>query len=337
MSANQQVAVLDTVVRTLQATQMQTIIEQALPPGVSKDKFTRATLTAIQQNPDILDCDRNSLYNAIARCAQDGLMPDGRQAAIVAFSTRAKVRDPSTGKWGELWIKKAQHMPMVEGIIHLMAKADVFAYAASVYENDEFEQWNDEDGQHIKHRPAKMGQKRGARIGAFALGRTKAGAIYVEAMDMEDLEVPKRATKQKDSQGNLIGPWRDVPDRMEQKSCLHRLAKRVPSLALRDDDEFNDEPTPLEAQATRMEPAQPAATPPAGKDGPRRSAALQAVVDAIGADPAGAAKPSDEQPKAAQEATGTTAEAGKATVVNQDKPAPAAAEKPAAQKGSEVF
>lgn len=333
-----QITVLDRVVNTLNATQMQASIKQALPPNVALDKFTRATLTAIQQNPDILDCDRNSLYNAIVRCAQDGLLPDGKQAAIVAFNTKVRMRNDS-GAMVEVWIKKAQHMPMVEGIIHTMALAGVPAYAASVYTNDEFEQWNDETGQHIRHRPTKMGQERGARIGAFAVGRvTKTAQVYVEAMDMNDLEVPKRATKQKDSQGNLLGPWRDTPDRMEQKSALHRLAKRIPSLALRDDDEFNDAPTDAEVQAiaTKQTAATATASNPAPAPTPtgkQRSAALQSVVDAVGSD-AGASAGSDEQPEPEKTATKPDETKGKTKPETKETKPAAPQGKP---QGTEVF
>lgn len=332
MSANQQVAVIDVVTRTLQAPQMQTIIKQALPQGVSEDRFTRVTLTALRQNPDVLNCDRNSLYNAIVRCAQDGLLPDGRQAAIVKFRTNiAKRNEPA------VWIDKAQHMPMVEGVIHLLAKAGVFAYAASVYANDTIDIWNDETGQHVKHVPAKFGTPRGERLGAFALGRTKDGQVYVEAMNMDDLEIPKRATKQKDSQGNLIGPWKEVPDRMEQKSCLHRLAKRIPSAALRDDDEFREDsetpPTMTDAGASSPPPSASAGSP-SPNDAKKRGRALQAVIDAGGADPAPASESSDEQPQEAQKEP--TKDAGQPPK-QEAEAAPKKATVAPAAGGSEVF
>lgn len=323
MSSNQQVAVIDVVTRTLQAPQMQGIIKQALPQGVSEERFTRATLTALRQNPDIFDCDRNSLYNAIVRCAQDGLMPDGRQAAIVKFRVNVAKRGQPAH-----YIDKAQHMPMVEGVIHLLAKAGVFAYAASVYANDTIEMWNDENGQHVKHVPARFGTPRGERLGAFALGKTKDGQVYVEAMDMNDLEVPKRATKQRDKDGNLTGPWKETPDRMEQKSCLHRLAKRIPSAALREDDEFREDAETLPATAVATPDASPGTPPPASAgspapDGRKRPRALQAVIDAGGADPAESAESSDEQPE-------TTAPERKKSETTKERPDPPPAD-------SEVF
>src|SRR5438552_225044 len=63
-------------------------IQQALPAKVTLERFTRATLTAVQQNPELITVDKRSLYNSIVRCAQDGLLPDGREAALVIFSEK---------------------------------------------------------------------------------------------------------------------------------------------------------------------------------------------------------------------------------------------------------
>lgn len=292
----------DRIKNTLNAVQMQDSLRKRLPPGVSLDRFTATAITAVGQNPDLIDCDRNSLYNAIASCAKDGLLPDGKQAAIVAFNTKVKWRDAG-GQWQEDYIKKAQHMPMVEGIIHVFGKHGVKAYAISVYANDEFEIWNDENGQHLRHRPVGLGKTRGERVGAVAVAKDKDGQVWVEAMDMTDLEVPKRATKQKDNQGNLIGPWRDVPDRMEQKSALHRLAKRVPKVDLQDDDEFQDQESAPPMTTAAGNRGMPQQTPePAQKNTSKkaRSAALQAVVDAGGAEAVPSAAPTEAQPEKAE-------------------------------------
>ena len=73
----------------------------ALPAHVSVEKFVRVTLTAVQNNPSLLNLNRSSLFMACLRAAQDGLLPDGRQGAIVGF------RD------------QAQWMPMVAGLMVL--------------------------------------------------------------------------------------------------------------------------------------------------------------------------------------------------------------------------
>src|ERR1700674_1657785 len=107
------------VCRSIEDKDMQAKIKAVLPPSVSIDRFTRVTLTAIQNNPAVLDADRGSLYNACLESAKRGLLPDGKQAALVIFNT----------KDGDNWVKRVSLLPMVEGIIAEMAKAGVKSYA----------------------------------------------------------------------------------------------------------------------------------------------------------------------------------------------------------------
>lgn len=273
------IAPLETVCRVLIAEPMQVKIQQALPPGISLDRFTQTTLTAIQTKPELVEAEHNSLYNAIVRAAVDGLMPDGRQGSINVYNTKVKLPGGQ-----EKWIKKAQWLVMVEGCIHKLTKAGVHAYSVSVYANDEFELWNDEVGQHVRHRPPPRFGRRGERVGAFALGRVlSTGAVYVEPMDMDELKRVMKTSKsaELDKDGHATkGPWRDWPERMEQKSCLHRLDKRIGTSALSDDDYEEDG---KEDQTKVVVPPMvvPEASVPVRGEGekPKRPRALQKVID----------------------------------------------------------
>jgi len=57
----------------------------ALPSTIKPERFTRTVLTAVTQNPQLLECHRGSLLLACMKAAQDGLVPDGREAALVIF------------------------------------------------------------------------------------------------------------------------------------------------------------------------------------------------------------------------------------------------------------
>lgn len=261
MSESRALAPIETVCRAITSPHMRSNIQQALPPDVSIDRFTRTALTALQTKPELAEADHQSLYNSVVKAAQDGLMPDGRQGALVVYNTNVGTRDKPR------YVKKVQWMPMVEGCIHKLTKAGVSAYAVSVYSNDEIELWNDDTGQHVKHRPVVFGD-RGERVGAYAVGRVIAtGAVYIEAMNKEDLHKARKASKSPDK-----GPWAEWTDRMEQKSALHRLDKRIGTSALTDED-YED--------STPAAPApQPAAESQASR-GTARPRALQAVVDSV--------------------------------------------------------
>lgn len=184
---------------------------QALPPDISVDRFTRALLTAWQINPDILGCESNSVYMSVLTAAQQGLMPDGREGAIVKFGERA------------------QFMPMVAGVIKRFAQAGVMIYADSVYSGDTWRNWNDEKGQHVLHEKGGFGN-RGEWIGCYAVAVVD-GQTYIEVADIPELKKIQAASRS----GNG-GPWKQWPERMGQKSMLHRLGRRVPLPVNMDED-----------------------------------------------------------------------------------------------------
>lgn len=255
------------VCKALVDSQMQEKFQQVLPTGVPLDRFTRVTLTAIQQDPGILQADRQSLYNACVTAAQRGLLPDKKEGALVVFNT----------KRGDEWVKAVQFMAMPEGIIKEMAKARVKVYAVSVYENDSIEIWNDDDGQHVRHTPVVF-KPRGERVGAFAAAKDADGRSYVEAMNLEDLNRARAASRSKDKQGNPVGPWKDWPEKMEQKTVLHRLRKRIAILT--DDDLVERLREDDDAVVADIGPA-PAVSEPAAAPAPPKSRpkGLQSVID----------------------------------------------------------
>jgi recombination protein RecT len=277
---NDQVPALRQFAAALQSEQMKEQISKLLPPDVSYDRFTRTTMVAINTNPDVLQADRQSLYNAISRAAADGLMPDGREAALVVYSE----------KRGNGYIKAVRHMPMVEGIVKMMGKAGIKAYAASVYANDVIDVWNDDSGQHIKHKPEPF-KPRGEMVGVYAVATDKDGTTYVETLTLEEIDRIRASSKSGDK-----GPWAAWYDRMAQKSALHRIKKRVPifSAAIADSlrDPEEDLETPVEAPETaEAPPAEPAPSQ-------RRPRGLQAVMDRAVVDEE---PPMDEAPPATEE------------------------------------
>src|SRR5215207_3153395 len=88
--------------------------KHALPAHIPVERFKRVLLTAVQNNPDLIRADRQSLWNSAMKSAQDGLLPDGREGAIVIYNTKEKYRDEQ-GIERERWINKAQWMPMIAG------------------------------------------------------------------------------------------------------------------------------------------------------------------------------------------------------------------------------
>lgn len=182
-----QVAVISEV-RT-QLDKMTPQLRAALPAGIRPEKFNRVVMTVLQQNPELLNADRKSLFSSCMQCAQHGLVPDGREAALVVFKG------------------KVQYIPMIYGLRKLARESGEIAdwRTRVVYENDEFE-FQCGDQEFIKHKPNFA--KPGAIIAAYSIIEWKDGSFSREVMSIGEIERIRQRSRAKDS-----GPWvTDFPE-----------------------------------------------------------------------------------------------------------------------------
>lgn len=188
-------------------------LRKVLPDHISVDAFQRTVLTAINNNQDLIDADRTSLLTACVECAQDGLLPNGREAALVVFNT----------KQNGSWIKKAQYMPMIAGIFkRLRNSGDVRTIASHlIHANDLFEYSLGFEPSLI-HKPALT--DRGAVLAVYAVAVMTDGSRELEIMTREDVEEVRKSSKSKKDDSPWIKHWGE----MARKSVLRRLAKRLP-------------------------------------------------------------------------------------------------------------
>jgi recombinase, phage RecT family len=215
-------------------------LEKVLPAHVSVDKFMRVVMTAISTNPQLRQADRRSLMTSCVKCATDGLVPDGREAALVIFNTKEKSLEG--GKKVERWIKKVQYMPMVFGILKKVRNSGELQsiVANVVLERDQFRYWVDDAGEHVTHEPNVLDADRGKLIAVYAIAKTKDGGVYVEVMTRGQIEQVRAVSKSKDD-----GPWSAWYDEMARKTVIRRLSKRLPmstdlEAVIRRDDETYD-------------------------------------------------------------------------------------------------
>lgn len=212
--------------------------KKALPPHVSVDRFVRVTLTAVQTSPSLLDADRRTLFAAATRAAQMGLLPDGREGAIVTFKGQC------------------QFMPMVAGVMKLVRNSgEISTWSVqAVYENDSFD-YELGDNERIIHKPALKG--RGALVGAYSIVTMKDGEKSREFMAVEEIE----AIRKRSRSGNS-GPWVTDFAEMAKKTVVRRHSKRLPmstdldGILREDDDLFMPPEQPQAAPAQQAEPAQ---------------------------------------------------------------------------------
>jgi len=191
-------------------------VQQLLPAHVSFERFVQSAAVAIANNKDLMAADPQSVINSLTQCAKDGLVADNREAALVVFNT----------KNGNDWVKKAQYMPMVDGVMKRARQSGEISVIASrsVYQNDKFRAWMDGDGEHIEYEPTMF--ERGPMIGVFAYAKMKSGEIQFEVMNMADIDKVRQASKNSDK-----GPWVDWFEGMAKKAVMHRLCRRLPNSA----------------------------------------------------------------------------------------------------------
>lgn len=184
---------------------MENELRSVLPSYISPEKFQQVAVTALQLNPALLTLDRQSLYSACLNCASDGLVPNGREAALVPAKDKVSYR------------------PMVGGILKLIRNSGELSSvdAITVYEKDQYESFTDEHGPHFKHIKARG--DRGKPILTYGYARTKDGGVYHEEISQEELMKIKAKANDKYS------AWQgDFEDEMKRKTVLKRLSKRLP-------------------------------------------------------------------------------------------------------------
>jgi recombination protein RecT len=190
-------------------TKMAPQFKMSLPAHIPVEKFLRVAQTAITMNPNLLKADRQSLFAACMLLSQQGLMADGKEAALVPFGD------------------KVTAMPMLAGLLKKARQSGEIAsiFSEIVYECDRFKYWIDSEGPHIEHEPLMFGD-RGKMIGSYAFAKTKDSASYIEVLSMADIEAIKKSSRS----ANIAGsPWMTFPSEMIKKISLRRLLKRLPS------------------------------------------------------------------------------------------------------------
>ncbi|APL94117.1 recombinase RecT [Sphingobium indicum] len=253
--------------------------KMALPAHITPEKFQRTIMTAAQSNPDILKADRATLITSCMKSAQDGLLPDGREAALVTFNTRVK---DAQGKWTS--VKQVQYMPMVYGLRKkILQSGEVADIQTAVVYRQEIEAglfiYEEGTERMLRHKPnldPTFDPSDDDIAAAYSVATLKDGTKTFEVMPRRDINKVRQASQtgalgKTDRQGNPIppkGPWVDWFSEMARKTVMRRHSKTLPMSGDIIDMEAVDEALAARSATLAMaiEPDAPTALAPPTRD-----------------------------------------------------------------------
>ena len=205
-------------------------IQKVLPASIKIERFIAAAKTAVLTTPGLIKCDPQSTIVSLMKCANDGLVPDGREAALIVFRT----------KQGNSWVDRCQYIPMVGGLLKKMRRSGQIMGVEPrvVYKNDLFEMHFGTDPA-VSHTPALY--DKGPPVGCYVVFTFVNGSKYVEWMDNDEVDGIMRRSKSVNREtGEVMGPWKLDYCEMMKKTVLKRAMKILPTEAVADDDDTEE-------------------------------------------------------------------------------------------------
>lgn len=255
-------------------------LRDALPKHIDPAKFQRTVMTAAQSNPDLLTADRASLITSCMKCAQDGLLPDGREAALVIYTVSKKE--------GSSWVKvkTVQYLPMVYGLRKkILQSGEISTLETNVVYRAEVESgaFIFEAGTEamLRHRPmldlTDDQITDDCIVAAYSVATMKDGSKSFEVMRRSEINKVRQASqtgatgKTKYNSNETIppkGPWVDWFSEMARKTVMRRHSKTLPMSGDLIDMEGADEEASARSAARllEVEPDAPQLAPPTRDD-----------------------------------------------------------------------
>lgn len=212
---------------------------ELLPRNITKERFRAAAHAAVRQNPDLLKCTQRSLFNALTKAAQDGLLPDGREGIITSYNTKHKVIE--NGREIDRYLPTAQWNPMTYGLRKRARELDdIIIDAQVVNKNDIFRRQQGDDPKII-HEPTELDSDPGPLIGCYAIFKREDGTIlHREVMRAKEVTTARDQSRASDS---LM--WTKFETEGWKKTVIRRGIKTVPvsegleRAITRDDENFD--------------------------------------------------------------------------------------------------
>ena len=191
-------------------------IRRALPSVISTERFTRMALSALNNNPQLMECSQMSFLAALMNAAQLGLEPNTPlgQAYLIPYNNKGKL--------------ECQFQLGFKGMIDLIYRNENVQtiQAHCVYEYDEFV-YSYGLNARLEHIPS-LNEKgeRGQIVYVYALYKLSNGGYSFEVMSKADIDY--HAEKYSKSFASQFSPWRTDYESMAKKTVIKKLLKYAP-------------------------------------------------------------------------------------------------------------
>jgi recombination protein RecT len=206
----------------------------------AKSRMKSAAIVAVTKDPELLLADRQSFMGAIRMCAQHGVTPDGNEATLQVYNSKAKGPNGQ-----EIWVKKVTYLPMIRGIVNrVMRSGKIRLFRAEVvYEGESFtiDQTNGFARPIHDFDPMRRGEDKDI-IGAYSVAIYDDTTIDCEAMPRKEIEKVRASAKTK----NVWDGWFSEKAKV---AVMKRHSKRLPLSAEdmdfilnRDETDFDQSP-----------------------------------------------------------------------------------------------
>ena len=185
---------------------------------VDPEKFMRTVKNALMKDPQIAEASTQSVFLECQKAIADGLVLDGREAALTRFYSKDGVQ--------------VVYIPMVAGIMKRVRNSgEVASWAAELVYQNEYETgrfvYKAGADPHIHHEPIIVGE-RGPVVAAYSAVKLRDGTYSYEVMNIDQLNGIRNRTKSKRKDGSIAGPWQTDVEEMYRKTVIRRHAKRLP-------------------------------------------------------------------------------------------------------------
>lgn len=202
---------------------------EALAGAMPVERLTRTIVISCERLPKLLECDRQSLFNAAMSAACLGLEVDGvtGQAYLIPFKGRAQL------------------VIGYKGMNTLAARSGITISGAVVRDGDEFD-YELGSNAHVRHKPT-LGNK-GRIIAAWATATSHGRPPVVSVMGIDELLAVKAKSP---GASRSDSPWNDTTigfPAMCEKTVKRRLSRSLPlnvmQLAARLDEAVDEQGKP---------------------------------------------------------------------------------------------